>query len=396
MKKAIVIILCVILALSGGLIVYGAVTFGGSASFVAADLGELLPPEEPNAYAHELAEWIALYAEEKGLYTLSAATNPAKDPSVFAAETDGWYDVFGKADPSTNLAIRHTGADLAAYMLVAVAYNHNRAKQFRMASHIVTRASGKTSYSDNTRIRSYFKPTVLNRFDLSLAWTGSSFSSFATLRAAYNDQRIVSSGNLVQSYDAATGAYAYQLNKPTVEPRDGDPQETPFVTYNLLTLPLYLGGGDSSAETATARVDGSVIDGSTVVLTAPTDAKPFYTLSFSEDVTKAQIPENTENRLDASLGGKMSDITIRKADFEAEIWDCGLFRQMTARFEINAKIKGKQSDAVIEMNYSFYYDDYNCDVERLFSEGGWDQYLSEENRAFLNARKKTYPAETAA
>ena len=60
MKVVIVVILSLVLALSGGLLIYGA-TLGDPVSF-GSDLGDLTPPNNPDAFAHGIAEWIATQA----------------------------------------------------------------------------------------------------------------------------------------------------------------------------------------------------------------------------------------------------------------------------------------------------------------------------------------------
>ena len=391
MKKILIIVITLILVINAGLLVYGAVTFGGTGSYEAEDLGELLPPVNPDDYAAAIAEWIEMYSETNDHPTLNVKTNPSKNPETFAAEVNGWYDVFGKADPSTSILTRYKDdpAGLVANVLLPVTYNENRATQFRMTSHYEITANGQISYSDNTRARRQPKPAYADFYYLSLAWTGS--SGFANLRARFHDQQLNSTLNTISSYDAATGAYEYSLSKPQTKSTPGElDREIPFKIYDLLNVPLYLGGGDDAKDNQTARVESDVIDGISVVVTEPTAAKPYYTITFSEDLVAAQRKENLYDRLNPALGDKMSNITLKKADFTVEIWECGLFRRITADMEVNAKIGGKQGDAQIAMDYKFYYDDYNCDVVRLILSDGWDQYYSESNRELLNSMKKEY------
>ena len=108
---------------------------------------------------------------------------------------------------------------------------------------------------------------------------------------------------------------------------------------------------------------------------------------FSEDPDTAQRKENLDY-LNGTLGNQMSNITINKADFVVEIWESGLFRQVTADFDFNAKINGKQGDATASMTYRFYYDDAACDIVRYIEDAGIDKYLSEKNREILRERKK--------
>ena len=88
------------------------------------------------------------------------------------------------------------------------------------------------------------------------------------------------------------------------------------------------------------EVDSSIIDANTVRVKAPTEENRYYVLTFSEDLQQAQRSENKEDRLNAAFSGRMDNLTIKKADFMAEIWECGLFRQIRIEFLVNAKING--------------------------------------------------------
>ena len=387
MKKALIIALSLLLILNVALLAYGA-TLGNEITAGMADLGDLVPPENPREYAHAFAEWVSENATaDNGYHTLSVAYNPSKSPDKFAAEVDGWYDVFGEADPSSSILARYEGAALAANLIVPVTYNHNRVKQFRMASHIEVKAGGDAIISDNVRVRVQPEPARIDKFYLSLAWTGKRFTSFATCRGGFGDQAFTVR-NMITEYDGEQGAYTYKFGKPSIESRSTAPErEIPAKTYDLLSFPIFLGTGAKAEEDINAVVDYSVIDGATVKVTAPTEEKPYYTLIFSEDPDTAQRKENLDY-LNGTLGDQMSNITINKADFVVEIWESGLFRQVTADFDFNAKINGKQGDATASMTYRFYYDDAACDIVRYIEDAGIDKYLSEKNREILRERKK--------
>ncbi|MBQ7713225.1 MAG: hypothetical protein IJT69_05345 [Clostridia bacterium] len=378
MKVAIVIILSLVLAFSGGLLIYGA-TLGDPLSF-GSDLGDLTPPDHPDAFAHGIAEWIATQADpndEDGYgATFLIATNPSKDPAIFAAEVDGWYDVFGENDPSTSVLTRYTGGDLVANLIVPITYNQNRSTQFCMTSHYEITAGDYKVYSDNMRVRTQVAPFAVDAFYLSRAWAGSSTSSSAALRVYYDTQKLeyVMIFGAVNDYDEITGEYDLKIGKPKEYSRNRDlDREVPYKTYDLLNLPIYLGGKDKYD---TSPVDGSVVDDRSVKVEAPTAAKPYYTLTFSENMETAQISENVNGRLNAALGEKMKNITMKKADFVVEIWECGLLRQVTAEIDVNAKIE-QQGDAHITMSYKFYYDDDSCNILSLIDSVGWTQYLHE-------------------
>lgn len=374
MKKALIIVLSLLLTLNVALLAYGA-TLGDEITAGTADLGDLVPPENPREYAHAFAEW-AMLRRQQG----TRVDRSREDAGFLIEETDGWFDVFGKSDSSASVLMRCDGAALVANLMVPITYNHNRVKQYREVSHFEITAGGRRIYSDNIRIRQQVAPAQMDRFYLSLAWTGMKLSSFATLRAGYNDQAFVSRLNLIQAYDEESGTYRYQLRAPTTSSRNRDPdEEIPYKTFGLLSLPIYFGD---------LEIDASVVDDSSVKINEPTAETPYYVLSFSEDLTAAQKDENVNRRLNRALGDQMSNAVIKQADFRVEIWDSGVFRQIRAHFLVNAKIGGKQGDAEVDMSYKFYYDDASCDIVDHFESVGWEKYLNAANRAEFDQKKK--------
>ena len=394
MKTAIIIILCIIIALSGGLLIYGATLESAS---LGLELGELLPPDNPNEFAHGIAQKIATKVKndpnKSYADTFFPETNPSKDPAIFAAEVDGWYDVFGKQDPANSILTRYSGADLVGNLLVPLTYNQNRSKQFCMATHFEINAGGSKTVSDNLRVRVQIEPFAVDGVYISRAWAGSQTNSAASMYVYYNDQQLIYKTPIgaIESYDEKTGNYEVVFGKPSKETRDRDlDREVPYKTYDLLTFPIYLGGSDKSDN---SPLDSSVVDGSTVSITAPTESTPYYVLTFSEDMQKAQTGANLYDRLNEALGGKMSDITLEKADFTVEIWESGVFRQLTAKFTVDAKIGGKQGKAEIDMSYKFYYDNKSCDMFTLIEQADWVKYLNAANKQEFAERKSTWLTE---
>ena len=398
MKKVIVIILAILIAASGGLLVYGATL--GDAKTLEMSYGELLPPDNPAAFAHGIAEQIdtrVRYDQNTGYRdTFFPETNPSKNPEIFAVEADGWYDVFGATDSSKSILTRYAGtADLVGNLIVPITYNQNRAKQFCMTTHYEVKASGKRSVSDNVRIRVQIAPFAADAVYLARAWAGSAMSSAASLYVYYGNQQFEYKSALgaIQDYDAATGNYTVAFGNPSEQSRDRDlDREVPFKTYDLLNLPIYLGGKDKNDS---SPVDSSVVDASTVSIVAPTNKTPYYVLTFSEDLEKGQSSANLNDRLNKALGGKMSNMTLKQANFTVEIWESGVFRQVNAHFVVNAKMSGKQSDVEIDMTYKFYYDNKSCDIFSLIEQVGWEKYLSGENKAEFDERKAAWSKENA-
>ena len=394
MKTAIIIILCIAIALGGGLLIYGSTLDSAS---LGLQLGELLPPDQPDAFAHGIAEKIATKVKNDPntgyANTFFPETNPSKDPAIFAAEVDGWYDVFGKKDAANSILRRYSGADLVGNLIVPITYNQNRSKQFCMASHFEINAGGSKSISDNLRVRVQIEPFAVDGVYISRAWAGSQTSSASGLVVYYNDQQLTRKTpfGAIKSYDEKTGTYDMVFGKPKEESRDRDlDREVPYKTYDLLTFPIYLGGADKNDN---SPLDSSVVDDSTVSVTAPTESAPYYVLTFSEDINKAQTKANLYDRLNEALGGKMSDITLEKADFTVEIWESGVFRQLTAKFVVNATINGKTGKADIDMSYKFYYDNKSCDIFSLIEQADWVKYLSDENKQEFATRKSAWITE---
>lgn len=395
MKTAIIVVLCIVIAFGGGLLIYGATL--GDATTMSTDLGELLPPENPAEFASGIATEIeqrVRYDTNRGYAaTFFPETNPSKDPAIFAAEVDGWYDVFGKSDPAKSILTRYSGADLVGNLLVPITYNHNRSKQFCMVSHYEIKASGSKIVSDNLRVRVQVAPFAVDGVYISRAWAGSSASSAAGMTVYYNDQQLSYKMpfGAITDYDEEKGEYDMNIGKPKKESRDRDlDREVPFKTYDLLNFPLYLGGEDKNDN---SPLDSSVVLGSSVKITAPTEEKPYYTLTFSEDVEKAQTSRNLYDRLNEALGGKMSEITLEKADFTVEIWESGVFRQLNAKITVNAKINGKKGEAEVDMSYKFYYDNKSCNIFALIEQADWVKYLNAANKTEFEERKAAWITE---
>ena len=397
MKTAVIVVLCIAIAFGGGLLIYGATL--GAATSLGLHLGELLPPDAPDAYAHGIAEYIATgLKEDKNVTyknTFYPETNPSKDPAIFAVEEDGWYDVFGKANSANSVLTRFSGANLVGNLITPVTYNQNRCKQFCMNSHFEINSAGGTVVSDNYRVRVQIAPFQVDGVYISRAWAGSQFNSAASMYVYFNNQQLEyqSAVGAIESYDPATNDFKVAFGAPSKTKRDRDlDREVPYKTYDLLTLPIYLGGEDKDDS---SPVDSSVVDGSTVSVTAPTEKTPYYVLTFSEDLSKAQIADNLNERLNKALGEKMSKITLEKADFVVEIWESGVFRQVSAKFIVNAKINGKQGSAEIDMSYKFYYDDDACNIYSLIEDADWVKYLNDASKAEFQTGKAAWQAKTA-
>lgn len=393
-KIFLIVILSLIIAVSGGLLVFGA-AFMGDVTGVAMNYGELVAPINPDAYAHGIAEWIDANAEYNYTHqtgvgigfseTALLSSNPSKNPATFAAEVDGWYDVFGSSDPALSIVNRYSGAnqgaDLVANLLIPITYNHNRSTQFCMNAYFEVQSGSKKSISDNIRIRVQREPFYWEGIYLGRAWSGSQTNSAATCHMYYNNQQCDTTLGSIIDYDPKEGKWEVQLGPLTKTGKhDGSlDREYPRKVNDLLTLPIYLGD---------TTVDSSVIDSNSVQLVSPTAEKPYYTLTFSENISSAQASSKNLEYFNGTLGGQMKNIELEKADFTVEIWPCGLFRQVTAHFDFSADIGNSTAD----MSYKFYFDDKSCDFFSVISSLKWQSNLSKANKADFKIRKAAWAA----
>ena len=339
MKKVFVIILAVLIAATGGLLVYGA-----------------------TRKAPEISETIS-----KGLL--------AAPPANVSNGAAHWYDV------ETMLAAP-SAKQKAANLLVYTAYNHINVKEFFFKAHVDVLSGNKYSCSDYYRTEQ-----GANAFYEAFAYTGGSANS-ATRRIDYNNQRLTDYSISV-TYDRSEKIYSTAWNDPKVENRESDlPAETPYIIYSWYDLPIDLGGRqDAYNEIKTSLISDQVS------IDYPSDGKPYYSVEFVADIEKANASEETVRRLAEGTGDVMKKIDILELSFEAEIWPCGLFRSLKVNVRVVASVQGKRGQGTITRTYEFSYDKVDCSVANKFKQTGLDKYLSEENKAICESEFAALPKE---
>lgn len=326
MKKVIIIILAVLIAVSGALLIYGAAQG---------------PQKEFNQ-------------ESKGLLAAPAA--------AISEGADHWYSL-------DSVLSSGSFQEKAAKLMVYTSYNQMYAKQFYFSAHVDVFAGNKYTCSD------YFRAQQgVNTFYQALAYTGTQLTNMATRRVDYHNVRY-SKVEPGISYDKKEQTYSFSLANPDVDDRETTlPRETPYLIYSWYDIPLDFG----SKEQAYNEIDSSLIEN--VSLESPTSDAPYYVLNFSADIDKVNASEETLRRLNEGTGGAMKDIEVLGLSFKAEIWPSGLFRSISVHARIIAKVSNKRGEATIDRTYGFSYDDADCSIANWFKSTGWDKYLTAEGK----------------
>ena len=341
MKKIFVILLAVMIALCGGLLVFGVVQG---------------PPQEFHQITHGL---------------LAAPSQNIQEGA------DHWYMVSDMLSASTQ-------QQKAANLLVYTAYNHIQAKEFYFEAHVDVRSGNKYTCSD------YYRTNQgANTFYEAYAYTGS--INTAIRRLDYVDQRVSVASSGV-SYSRKEKVYSTTWLEPETSDRAlGLPAESPYIIYSWYDLPLDMGGKENAFD----AIDASLI-GSQVTIESPTENVPFYTLIFSADIEKAKASSATLERLKEGTGNVMSKIDLVDLSDQVEIWPSGLFRSIQVNARVVATVSGKgRGEATIDRYYAFSYDVLDCSVARKFEINDLTQYLKAENQERIKAEYALLPAEEA-
>ncbi len=337
MKKVLVIILAVLIALTGGVMIYG-VTRGTPEVFHEVKKGLLAPPADSiqDGAAH-------------------------------------WYSV------DTMLSSASSSKQKAANLLVYTTYNHINCKQFYFAAHVDATSGNKYTCSDYYRTQER-----MNSFYETFAYTGGSLNT-AKRRVYYNDQKLEDvTGNV--SYDRKTKEYRVTWNDPDVTANEPDlSNETPYMFYSWFDLPIDMG----SRQSAYNEIDASLIESASI--TAPSDSAPYYVVSFTTDIEKMNASEETLRRLKEGTGDVMKDIEILDMTLEYEIWPSGLFRSITVKSRVVAKVSGKKGEGRIDRTYQFSYDDVDCSIAKKFETRELTKFLNDDNKAACQSELAALP-----
>ena len=339
MKKVLIIILAVLIAATGGLLVY------------SATRGE---PEEYHQITHGLL---------------------AEPPANIKEGAAHWYDV-------STMLTGSSAQEKAANLLVYTAYNHINVSGFYFAAHVDVSAKKKYTCSDYYRTQQ-----GVNTFYEAFAYTGknSIIPSTALRRLDYVDQRVsVSSASV--TYDLNEKVYTTTWDSPkTTDTSLSLRSETPYTLYSWYDLPLDMGDD---------VLDFSLISDQ-VTIDSPTSQKPYYVLTFSADVPKAKDSAETLRRLKEGTGNVMSKIDLMDLTYKVEIWPCGLFRHIEVYARVVATVTGAgRGDAEIKRYYDFSYDALDCSVALKFENSDLTKELKEENQERIKSEVAALPQST--
>ena len=325
MKKVIVIILCVILALDAGLLIYGAV---GKSEDVSSDL--------PGAY---------------------------QAPAAYVKEgSTKWFDLSAIVDSDLS------ESDKAANLLVQAGYNHIYAKQFAHLSqtNVYTNASTPDVYIEILWVQEKY-----NRFYQSQSHAGSMNYSHRIIY--WYDQRVEGS-TTKGDYDPESGFSMNWSSYKAEENEIGYSAEKPRVTGAYFKLPIHFGNEE---------LDSSLINASTIKITKPTTLKPYYTVQFEANIPAINESEESKSRFIDASGGKtvLSSPVFKTFTVTAEIWEMGYYRSLKTEISFSGKIKGKQKDGTAQTSIIFSYTDADARVANRIKETSAYDEFSAENKA---------------
>ena len=361
LKIILIVLFAFLLAVSGGLLVYGALQ--GPAIIVDEDASAYSVPAA-NLYRGE-------YANKK-------------------------VDIVAiKNDNSSS-----SSAERAARMLVNASYNNIFINQFYYSAHVDVNPTGKSSKyacSDYYRAK-----TGANMFYQTLAYTGS--WNPLQIKIDYVDQRIKTSPLATAKYDRDTKQWSYNATPAEVSSSNVSlPDPTPYNLYSWYDFPLDLGGlkacGNGSTAGRTEDIDFSLIDEKTVKIVEAQDSNgnDFYRISFKAIISKAQDSSETIARFSESYSS-LKNVEFSELSFEVDVWkDAGVFRKIEYNARVTASIGNDRGEVKINKLLAFSYDDIDCSVAAHIKKLAdnftqkWITDLSASNQAQIQADLAALP-----
>ena len=361
LKIILIVLFAFLLAVGGGLLVYGALQ--GPAIIVEEDASAYSVPAA-NLYRGE-------YANKK-------------------------VDIVAiKNDNSSS-----SSAERAARMLVNASYNNIFINQFYYSAHVDVNPTGKSSKyacSDYYRAK-----TGANMFYQTLAYTGS--WNPLQIKIDYVDQRIKTSPLATAKYDRDTKQWSYNATPAEVSSSNVSlPDPTPYNLYSWYDFPLDLGGlkacGNGSTAGRTEDIDFSLIDEKTVKIVEAQDSNgnDFYRISFKAIISKAQDSSETIARFSESYSS-LKNVEFSELSFEVDVWkDAGVFRKIEYNARVTASIGNDRGEVKINKLLAFSYDDIDCSVAAHIKKLAdnftqkWITDLSASNQAQIQADLAALP-----
>ena len=335
MKKVIVIILAILIAASGGLLVYGAI-LGPAKTFVPEKDGVLFAPPAN------------IYSEGKTAY-----------------------------DPASAL-VRNASSDQIAEALVNVCYNHLRVKRYYFFCHVDSLSGNKYGCSD------YFRIVQDGTDFFYQALTYASGTNTGVRHASMGNTRFdVTTFNV--TYDRASKTFDAAFPDPT-------PKETPGTPYNyypdrpevLFNLPLAL--ADESGQ----AIDYSVMANCSFELTLPSSSAQYYTLELTLSPDSVNASSETIRCLNDCMGGKMKNINVSALSFRFEIWKSGVFRKIDVNSEFTSTVSGKSGSGMMTRAYEFSYTPEAGSILKQLKDADWEKFCPQKDKDILSARENSW------
>lgn len=338
MKTFLVIFLAFLIAVSGGLLVYGAI-LGPAKTYV---------PEKDGLLAAPPAD---IYSEGKPPYAVSS---------------------FLKKDATS---------DEIAEAIANVCYNALQVKRYYFVCRVDSLAGNKYFCSDYFRIlqegTDFFYQALTyaagTNTGVRHACVGSTRLDVTTLNVTYNRSE--------KTFDAV-------FPDPTKREGDGKPYNYyPDRAEVLFNLPLAL--ADESGRNA----DFSVMKDCSFTITAPSSAAPYYTLELSLSADSVNASSETVRCLNDGAGGKMKNIKVSALDFTFTIWQSGVFRSIDVSADFSATVSGKTANANMKRKYEFSYTPNACSIVRQIEKVGWEKFCDSTSLNEISAREAAWVAE---
>ena len=260
-------------------------------------------------------------------------------------------------------------SERAAKMIVNASYNNIYINKFFYRAFAEVEPT--KSASDYACSEYYRAKTGANMYYLALAYTGS--INPVTVRIDYVDQRVHTPTGIstpMAEYDRKTKEWSYnpQPDKDAVDKEVSLPTATPYNVYSWYDFPLDLGGKDTAdddnKEVRSSEIDYSLIDEKSVKIEEKVDdaGNEFYTISFKADIEKMQKSRESLYRFSDSFGS-LEKIDFSEFRFEVDIWkNEGVFRRIYFYTRTTASIGSSRGEVIIYKNIAFSYEDHDASV----------------------------------
>ena len=339
MKKIFVILLAIMIAATGGLLVYGAI-LGPAETYVPMKDGLLEPPSAD------------IYRAGKTPYEVSS------------------------------LLANNATPEQIADAIINIGYNALQVKRYYFICRVDSLAGNKYFCSDYYRMLQEGQ----DFFYQALAYAAG--MGTGARRACVGSDRLDVSTNSV-SYDRSTKTFDAAFGDPEKKEGAGKPfNYYPDRAEVLFNLPIAV--SDESGQV----VDYSVMENCTFTVTAPSASAQYYTLNLSLNADAVNANSETLRVLsDSTSGGKMKNIRVSELKFVFTIWPCGVFRSIDVSSEFSTTISGKSANATLTRAYQFSYTPSACSIMTQIRNAGWEKFC---DAAALNAIAEREASWTAA